>query len=541
MAQGSFWEQMRGFPTQQLTLLCLIRLGEPMVFTSIFSYIFFMIRDFGIAKTTAEIATYAGYLSATFAIFQFLFCLQYAHASTKFGRKPVLLFGVIGTAVSTLVFGFSRNFTMAMVARSMMGALNGNISVLRVAIGEVATQKKHQNIAFSALAVMWGVGSIIGPLIGSSRLFTRPKTQMAAGNESGYDAFVESYPYAMSNIVLAGYLLFSFILAFLFLEETAPEFNKRRDYGLEIGDFLLKKMGYKVQSRHGYREVDEAEREVFVREDQIYEAVEEEEEEEEVESELLSRRFGDAARRRYSSEPLGLGPVISSDSRSIVSANARSSFTKEILTTPVVQTVLSNFLFCFHTVLYSEFFPVLLASPLASEKIHFPFTLVGGFGWETDDIGHLLSSTGIVGTIAVVVLFPILDHHLKTSTILILSFLLMPVVYASIPYIMFTGQWSTFWLYFASLTNTILASVGFPVSMILIHRASPEKHRALINGASISLNSLARGISPILFGYFMTWCNEKELGGVPWLVLGLLASVCLLQSFAMKDYDEEEQ
>ncbi|KAI5961772.1 hypothetical protein CANMA_003749 [Candida margitis] len=553
MSKG-FWEQMKGFPTWQLTLICLIRLGEPMVFTSIFAYIFFMIQDFGIAKNASEIATYAGYLSASFAICQFLFSVQYAQASVKFGRKPVLLFGVMGTAVSSILFGFSSSFSMALVARSLMGALNGNIAVMRVAIGEIAVEKKHQNMAFTALSVMWGIGSIIGPLIGSSPWLTRPgKTKEQLIEVVSYSDFVKRHPYAMSNIVLAGYLFLSFVLGFLFLEETADKFKNRKDYGLVIGDWIFLKLGLEVPKRPWDRALDleqPHEREELIHPTAIYAAVggseeeEGEESDEDIDNALVSRRFGNAARRRYSSEQLG--PVTDGHS---VSTNVSQSFTKEVFTIPVIQSVLSNFLLCFHTVLYSEFLPVLLASQLLVDKLVFPFTIVGGFGWQTNDIGALLSSTGIIGSIAVIFLFPVLDHHFRSITILRLSYALVPIAYAIIPYFLFTthdynssnSEWlSKGLLYVTSMIISASVSVSFPTTMILVHRASPEKHRALINGSSLSLNSLARGISPIIFGHFMTWCNEHEMGSVPWVILGMLALICLVQSFYMDDYDDDE-
>ena len=327
-----------------------------MVFTSIFAYIFFMIQDFNITDNPAEIATYAGYLSASFAICQFLFSVQYAQASVKFGRKPVLLFGVVGTAISSLLFGFSTSFSMALIARCLMGALNGNIAVMRVAIGEIAVKKKHQNMAFTGLSVMWGIGLIIGPLIGSSPWFTKPgKTKDNLAEVLSYDDFVSKHPYAMSNIVLAGYLFFSFILGFLFLEETSEKFKNRKDYGLIIGDWILQKLGFDVPIRSkslasDLEQVDE--RQELLRPAEIYSSVDGDdgEESEEIDNSLISRRFGNAVRRRYSSEQLG--PVVSNDRHSI-STNASQSFSREVFTVPVVQTVLSNFLLCFHTVLYS--------------------------------------------------------------------------------------------------------------------------------------------------------------------------------------------
>ena len=100
-----------------------------------------MIRDFNIAPHSTDIAKYSGYLSASFAFCQFFCCVQWGKASDKYGRKKILLMGLLGTAVSMIIFGFSPNFWVAVFARSLMGCLNGNIAVLRTAIGEIATHK----------------------------------------------------------------------------------------------------------------------------------------------------------------------------------------------------------------------------------------------------------------------------------------------------------------------------------------------------------------------------------------------------------------
>ena len=146
----SFKEQMKGFPTWQMIVVSLIRFLEPIAFTSLFPYVYFMIRDFHFVDE-ANISKYSGYLSASFAFTQFLCCIHWGKASDKVGRKPILLLGLFGTSLSMLTFGFSTNFYMALLARSAMGALNGNIAVLRTMIGEIVTERRHQGTAFSIL------------------------------------------------------------------------------------------------------------------------------------------------------------------------------------------------------------------------------------------------------------------------------------------------------------------------------------------------------------------------------------------------------
>lgn len=137
----SFREQMKGFPLWQMTVICIIRFSEPIAFTSLFPYVYFMIRDFHIVDDPAKISKYTGYMGASFAFAQFLCCIHWGRLSDRIGRKPVLLLGLLGTATSLLIFGFSTNFYMAITARTLMGALNGNIAVLQTMVGEVVKER----------------------------------------------------------------------------------------------------------------------------------------------------------------------------------------------------------------------------------------------------------------------------------------------------------------------------------------------------------------------------------------------------------------
>lgn len=51
--------------------------------------------------------------------------------SQYFGRKTVILVGLIGTSLSCLGFGLSKSFYQALIFRTLGGATNGNVGVMR--------------------------------------------------------------------------------------------------------------------------------------------------------------------------------------------------------------------------------------------------------------------------------------------------------------------------------------------------------------------------------------------------------------------------
>lgn len=92
---------------------------------SIFPYVYYMILSFKITSDTRQIAVYAGLVTSAFAFAEFLSGVAWGRISDRVGRKPVLLAGLAGTALSMLVFGFAPNLPVALVGRALGGLLNG--------------------------------------------------------------------------------------------------------------------------------------------------------------------------------------------------------------------------------------------------------------------------------------------------------------------------------------------------------------------------------------------------------------------------------
>ena len=92
---------------------------------SIFPYIYFMIEDFHITEDASKISVYAGMVTSAFTLAEFSTGMLWGRLSDKIGRKPVLLTGLAGTALSVLIFGFAQSLPVALFARALGGLLNG--------------------------------------------------------------------------------------------------------------------------------------------------------------------------------------------------------------------------------------------------------------------------------------------------------------------------------------------------------------------------------------------------------------------------------
>lgn len=64
--------------------------------------------------------------------------------SDRFGRKPIILIGLFGTVISSLILGFAKNYWIALAARVVGGLLNGNVAVMQTMVAEMVKNPAHE-------------------------------------------------------------------------------------------------------------------------------------------------------------------------------------------------------------------------------------------------------------------------------------------------------------------------------------------------------------------------------------------------------------
>lgn len=155
----------------QLLVLTLARLSEPLTQTSLGAYLFYQLQSFNPSLSDSTISYQAGIVGAAFPAAQFLTAILWGRIADAEhgGRKRVIYIGLLGTMLSTIGFGFSHSFGMAVAFRLFGGVLNGNIGVMRTMISETIKEKKYQSRAFLIMPMTFNIGVIIGPVLGESR------------------------------------------------------------------------------------------------------------------------------------------------------------------------------------------------------------------------------------------------------------------------------------------------------------------------------------------------------------------------------------
>lgn len=132
---------------RQLIILAIARLSEPLSQTSLQAYIYYQLRSFDPSLHDSTISAQVGLLQGCFTLAQAVTGMFWGYGADRplLGRKRVLIVGLLGTMISTIGFGFARTFWQAMLWRTLGGALNGNVGVLKTMIGEIYTDKRCVN------------------------------------------------------------------------------------------------------------------------------------------------------------------------------------------------------------------------------------------------------------------------------------------------------------------------------------------------------------------------------------------------------------
>lgn len=105
-----------------------------------------------------------GLLFALFSICQFIATPIIGRLSDKFGRRPLLIGSITGTALSFFMMAFAPNALFLFLARALDGITAGNIPVAMAVISDT-TDVKDRAKGFGIIMAAFSFGFIFGPAI----------------------------------------------------------------------------------------------------------------------------------------------------------------------------------------------------------------------------------------------------------------------------------------------------------------------------------------------------------------------------------------
>jgi len=477
-------------PKRKLIPICILLFCESFNSTSVFSYVAFMVLDLKKGIPTSKVGFYAGAIASVWYLAQFCSSYLWGRASDKVGRRPILLCGAVGSLVSSLAFGFSFNYPLAIVFRSLNGLLNGNIGVIKTYLAEITTSSTQAK-AFGLVGLMWGIGSITGSVIGglTARLAVKYPQVFSP------DGFFGQFPYATPNLISSAITLTGLILAYKYLTENVipqaiplkeiealnintPEHSTESE---ELSNGDTDKVHITLEDKEDTKDTKGKELELL-------------KEENPTKISKISQIWHDfwtTLTNIFARRPKG---NYSGLSQSTHSRTEKSIFKqREVWRVCILYSILG-----FTYTIHDEDFPLWSMTDAS----------IGGLNFTTNQIGFTNGITGL----AVILIQLFIYHRVATKLGLIatfrhgciwalLTFLLIPWtnIYANNIYVV----WVLMTVF--AISKAVAGQLAFSSVMAMIANSVDFKQMGSVNGLAQSMVACTRAVAPTLGGVLFAW------------------------------------
>ncbi len=152
----------------KLILLCgvfLVMTGFGMTLPVLPFYIEKILSLGGISSNA--ISFHVGLITGSFPLTQFIFSSYLGSLSDKIGRRPLILGGIAGFSVSTIIFSLGGSIILLYISRLMAGIFTaGFVSASGAYIAD-KTPKEKRGKNFAILSGVAGLGAVAGHLLGN--------------------------------------------------------------------------------------------------------------------------------------------------------------------------------------------------------------------------------------------------------------------------------------------------------------------------------------------------------------------------------------
>ncbi|XP_057451623.1 protein ZINC INDUCED FACILITATOR-LIKE 1-like isoform X2 [Lotus japonicus] len=199
---------------RNLLSIWMVVLCSSLPIASLYPYIYFMVDDFNVAKREEDVSAYAGYVGSAYMLGRALTSVLWGIIADRYGRKPVVISGIISVIIFSTLFGLSTNFWMAVFTRLVLGSLNGLLVPMMAYCTEIFREEK-QALGLSTYSAAWGIGLVLGPALGG--YLAQPTVKYPHLFPS--DSFWDKFPYFLPSFIISAFAL-AVAIACIWLPET---------------------------------------------------------------------------------------------------------------------------------------------------------------------------------------------------------------------------------------------------------------------------------------------------------------------------------
>jgi DHA1 family tetracycline resistance protein-like MFS transporter len=114
-----------------------------------------------------QASTYGAILLSVFAITQFLFAPVIGNLSDKYGRRPILLFSLLGFGIDYIILALAPAYGWLFIGRVIAGITGASFTTATAYIADVSTDETSRAKNFGMIGAAFGLGFVLGPALGA--------------------------------------------------------------------------------------------------------------------------------------------------------------------------------------------------------------------------------------------------------------------------------------------------------------------------------------------------------------------------------------
>ncbi|MBN9272096.1 MAG: MFS transporter [Mesorhizobium sp.] len=124
-------------------------------------------RLLGPGGDAAQVSRATGVLTGLYTLSLFLFAPVWGHLSDRFGRRGILLIGLIGFGATLMTFAFIESLTAVYAERFFSGMFAASVTpVALAAIGDLAANEEARARRLTFVSLAGIAGFLLGPMLG---------------------------------------------------------------------------------------------------------------------------------------------------------------------------------------------------------------------------------------------------------------------------------------------------------------------------------------------------------------------------------------
>jgi len=105
-----------------------------------------------------------GVLVASYSLVQLVVAPWWGRISDRYGRRPVILIGLVGSSLSYLLFAWAGTFVVLLLSRTIAGATGATVNVAQASLAD-GTPPERRSQVMGLIGAMFGLAFIVGPAL----------------------------------------------------------------------------------------------------------------------------------------------------------------------------------------------------------------------------------------------------------------------------------------------------------------------------------------------------------------------------------------